>query len=238
MANYKAGSFLATVAKTLTAKCKGTAYEKPLANVIGTFRETIGFPRGATFTVHKRDKMANVSATLESRTDGNGTDLILNPMAGSRPDEALWRFVQALGSAIFPPVKTVANGKTSTDHRRSDIAGFVGVCGIAKPKETGGKIVLTGWDTLPWPEPTYHGSDIPNPKRVFLGFTEAGGDGKRVRYYSLLADGSAPDGAFVAGLYAEGVILKCKSKNAPACYLPPAKPEAKPDETPKTGTEG
>lgn len=199
--------FVAETLKRLTG-----AEADAASKLLASFRETIGFPRGASYTDHKRTGAANVSLTVEARTDGNGYDVILSPMAGSRAVDAAWRLAGILACALYPTV-TLDGGKK--DHKRPERAKVLKSLGISWAK--GSKAAtFADWPTLPWPEALYSGSGIPNPKRLMVGFLEPG---KLVRYYSLLADGSQRDE--IQKKYAAGEIVSVKSKVCPAAYQPP-----------------
>lgn len=204
--------FVAETLKRLTG-----AEAEAASKLLASFRETIGFPRGASYTDHKRTGAANVSLTVEARTDGNGFDVILSPMSGSRAADAAWKLAAILAASLYPTV-TLDGGKK--DHKRPERAKVLKSLGISWTK--GAKsATFADWPSLPWPDALYSGSGIPNPKRLMVGFTEAesGKATKRVRYYSLLADGSEAD--FIQKLYVSGQLAGVKSKVCPAAYQPP-----------------
>lgn len=214
MMSYKTGAFLAAFAGEASKRAPETV-RPALVMLFESFRETIGFPRGASYTIHKdaRKGSANVSLAVEPREDGKGFDVILNPMAGGNASDAAWKLFNILAAAVYPAAKA-ADGK-STDHKRPLRAELQKALGLSRDK---GVVSLAGWPELPFPPAVYRGSEKPNPKRIMLAFLEPGPE-KMSRYYSLLADGSQQ--AFIQTKYASGELVSCKTKGAPQQYQPP-----------------
>jgi len=208
---------------TATVRGKLSAGERPAFDVVtGSLREVVGFPRGATYTAWKRpDKAANVSLTVEPRLDGLGFDVILSPMAGSNAPDGAYKLALEVARMLFPD-RPKADDPAKVDRRMSERNKWVAAIGISK---NGRELKFTGWEPLPWPEPTYHGSDEPNPERIMVPFLVAASDGsasKRTVYLSLKSDGS--DREEVLRFYSEGIrILGVKgSKDYRATqYNPP-----------------
>lgn len=216
-------TFLSVFADETAKRLKGDELEAAKVILAG-FRETVGFPRGASYTDHKRTGNANVSLTVETRNDGNGFDVILSPMAGSNAADAAWRLVNILAAALYPTV-TLDDGKK--DHKRPERAKVVKALGVSWAK--GAKAAtFADWPALPWPEALYHGSDVPNPKRVMVAFVILDKDGKATKdvvYRSLLADGS--DAPAVADAYEHGIkIGGVKKLSSPKAYYSKAQKEA------------